>query len=143
MAEKRMITRSLYYQMQFLNLSPSQRDLYNYLLLNADNDGVVEAFGVLKILGASPNDLQALATNNFIYPIYADKYVVYLPDFKKTQKLDGRGAQPSNYRSKLLELYPNEPVLPLKDRKGRLLTDERGCTVGAQWAPDGCPLGEE
>lgn len=139
MAEKRMITRSLYMQMGFLNLSPSQRDLYAYLLLNADNDGVVEAFGVLKLLGASPNDLKVLAENNYVRPIDANKYVVYLPDFQKTQKLDGRGAQPSSYRRQLLELYPDETVLPLKDRKGRLLTDEHGYTVDAQWASDGCP----
>ena len=67
MAEKRMFSKKITESDFFLDLSLSAQALYFHLSLNADDDGMVSApKKVMKMIGASEEDLAALIDRRFI-----------------------------------------------------------------------------
>ena len=129
MAEARLITKEQLTRVPFLELGPSAKILYVYLVVYADNDGVVNAYQTMKLINSNISDLQILIDKKMIYPVVPEEYVYFLVDFYNSQKLNGKGAAPSTYRKKLLELYPDALVCPLKTRKGEPISDEHGNPV--------------
>lgn len=129
MAEARLITKEQLTRVPFLELGPSTKILYVYLVVFADNDGIVNAYQVMKIISSNMADLQILIERKMIFPVIPDEFIYFLVDFSETQKMTGKGAAPSRYRAKLLELYPDARVCPLKTRKGQPISDEHGNPV--------------
>ena len=60
MAERRMFSKKIVDSARFLRLPPTARLLYYDLGMQADDDGVVEAFTVLQMTHADEADLDAL-----------------------------------------------------------------------------------
>ncbi|MFT9455677.1 MAG: hypothetical protein ABF575_00145 [Liquorilactobacillus hordei] len=63
-----------------LMMPVSTRELYFELGINADDDGVVEAFNVLRLVNASEDDLKVLATKGFVQ-ILNKNLVTYIADW--------------------------------------------------------------
>ena len=82
MAERRMFSKSIVNSARFLRMQPNARLLYYDLGMNADDDGVVEAFTVLRMTGASEEDLYELEQRGFV-SILNDDLVTYISDWKK------------------------------------------------------------
>lgn len=116
MADRRCISKEIYSSRRFLELSAPARDLYTYLVLYSDNDGVTEAFSVLRMTSANYTDLQLLESRGFI-KILNEDWVTYITNFSTFNTLDGRGARPSKYRELLLQVLPGTPVLEIKPKK--------------------------
>ena len=57
MAERRMFARSIIGSARFLRMPPTSRLLYYDLGMQADDDGVVEAFAVMRTTGATEDTL--------------------------------------------------------------------------------------
>ena len=55
-----MVSKLIYDSERFLKMSVSARDLYTYLILHADDDGVVEAGTVLRLTKGADDDLNLL-----------------------------------------------------------------------------------
>ncbi len=67
MATKRMFLKSFVNRDSFLDLDLSAQALYFHLSLEADDDGFVESpRGIARKIGASKDDIQALADGHFI-----------------------------------------------------------------------------
>ena len=66
MKTRRMVSKLIYDSERFLKMSVSARDLYTYLILHADDDGVVEAGTVLRLTKGADDDLNLLIYKNFI-----------------------------------------------------------------------------
>lgn len=69
MAEKRMFAKTITESDAFLELSPVAQMLYIHLNMNADDWGVVNSSRkVLRISGATEEDMQALIDAKFVIP---------------------------------------------------------------------------
>lgn len=61
MASKRMFANAIVGSARFLRMGQSARLLYYDLGMRADDDGIVEAFTVMRETSASEDDLKLLA----------------------------------------------------------------------------------
>lgn len=114
MAEKRMLSKSFLLDSKFMTMPDSAQVLYVYLNVNADDDGIIDSYSIIKMLGSKEDDLKILQAKGYIVPI--DDYLVFLPDWLQNQSLRIDRYRPSMYRFKLLNLYPNyfDKLKPVK-----------------------------
>lgn len=105
MAERRMFARSIIGSARFLRMPPSSRLLYYDLGMEADDDGCVEAFAVMRKTGAAEDDLRVLASKGFL-KVLNDDLVSVILDWKTNNYIQKDRYHPSIY-AKLL----NDPPL--------------------------------
>lgn len=82
MAERRMFAKSVISSARFLRMPASSRLLYYDLGMQADDDGVVEAFTVMRTTSATEDDLRVLISKRFI-TLLNDDWVAYINDWGK------------------------------------------------------------
>lgn len=139
MAERRMVSKTIMQTQKFLRLPLETQALYVHLVINSDDDGIVEAFPVVRMIGASEDSLGLLVIKQFIKPLNQDM-VYFITDFNEQNKIRPDRHKPSIHRdlaiqqlglevdgSRLVE--PGKVVLELK---------EEGQTVDGQ-VTDKCP----
>lgn len=95
MAQRRMFSKSITNSSKFLKMPMSSRLLYYDLGMNADDDGFVEHFMVLRMTGASQQDLGVLEINGLI-KIF-DENVLWIKDWKDNNYIQKDRYQPSKY----------------------------------------------
>ena len=97
-----MLSKKILQSRQFLTLSFEAQALYTHLVLSSDDDGIVDAFPVVRMAGISDDALDILANKNFILPLN-DDMVYFIIDFEEQNKIRADRVQPSRYRDLLLE----------------------------------------
>lgn len=102
-AERRMFAKSITSSARFLRMPPTSRLLYYDLGMQADDDGIVEAFTVLRTTGAAEDDLRVLAARGFI-SILNDDLVSYIQDWSTNNQLRKDRYKPSLYAGLLVKL---------------------------------------
>lgn len=103
MAERRMFAKSVIGSARFLRMPPSSRLLYYDLGMAADDDGVVEAFSVMRTTGAVEDDLKVLVSKGFITVLNED-LVAYVVDWSKNNQIRKDRYQPSIYQNLLVQI---------------------------------------
>ena len=101
MAERRMFARAIVGSARFLRMPASSRLLYYDLGVAADDDGVVEAFTVMRSTGASEDDLRVLVSKNFVRVLNDDLVVVIL-DWRVNNQIRKDRYRPSIYHDSLV-----------------------------------------
>lgn len=96
MAERRMFAKSITGSARFLRMPVSSRLLYYDLGMAADDDGVVEAFSVLRLSGATEDDLRVLVSKNFVQVLNDDLVSVIL-DWRQNNQIRPDRYKPSIY----------------------------------------------
>lgn len=86
MAERRMFARSIIGGARFLRMPATSRLLYYDLGMAADDDGCVEAFAVMRMTGATEDDLSVLATKGFVR-LLNDDLVTYIIDWAANNQI--------------------------------------------------------
>lgn len=86
MAERRMFARSVIGRARFLRMPATSRLLYYDLGMEADDDGCVEAFGVMRKTGATEDDLRVLASKGFVRVLNED-FVSYILDWNTNNQI--------------------------------------------------------
>ena len=130
MAERRMFSKRIVNSARFLKMPPSTQNLYFHLGLNADDDGVVEAYTVMNLVGATEDDLRILVTKKFIV-ILNDDLVAYITDWIENNKLRADRKVDSMYQDLLIQMIPDIKLLEKKERSDRKKTrDVPGTTNG-------------
>lgn len=129
MAERRCIAKQIYTKKTFLELPVTTRDLYTYLVLFSDVDGVVEAYSVMNMINANPNDLQLLDARGYVKVLNSD-WVTYISNFTDFNVLDGRGMKGSAYRELLISVIPDVRLTVLKQKKQKNKESSHGNTNG-------------
>lgn len=99
MAQRRMFNKSITNSSKFLKMPMSSRLLYYDLGMNADDDGFVEHFMVLRMTGATMQDLGVLELNGLV-KIFDDN-VLWIMDWKENNYIQKDRYQPSKY----LQMY--------------------------------------
>lgn len=139
MAERRMFSKRITDSANFLKMPCSSRLLYYDLGMKADDDGVVEAFNVLRTTGATEDDLKILVTKGFVQ-VLNDDLVSYITDWRENNKLRADRKIDSRYKELLLKVNPELKLLVATERSdrkkcGELL--ELGRPMDDQWTTMG------
>lgn len=121
MASARLIPKALYHSRTFLKLPVTAQNLMTFLILDSDNDGIVEAYGVMRMIGAADDDLRVLVERGMVY-VLDDEWITYICNFQDFNKLDPRNFQISKHRQLLLQVHPelkDKLITPQKREKSR------------------------
>lgn len=98
---------------KFLKMPPSSRLLYFDLGMSADDDGIVEAFQVMKLTGASEDDIKVLAIKNFI-KILNEDLVAFIIDWNEHNLIRADRKINSIYQNLLVQIVPEvQLILPV------------------------------
>lgn len=103
MAERRMFSKGVVNSARFLRMPQTSRLLYYDLGMAADDDGVVEAFTVLRTTGAAEDDLRVLASRGFVVVLNED-LVSYISDWKRNNYIRPDRYSPSGYAELLVKI---------------------------------------
>ena len=106
MAERRMFAKSIIGSARFLRMPPSSRLLYYDLGMYADDDGVVEAFTVMRQTNATEDDLRVLVAKGFV-KILNEDLVTLIMDWKVNNFVRTDRYKPSFYKDLLIGI-PND-----------------------------------
>lgn len=103
MAERRMFAKAIIGSARFLTMPSSSRLLYYDLGMAADDDGVVEAFTVMRTTGAVEDDLRVLVSKGFVL-VLNDELVSFIVDWSKNNQIRKDRYQPSIYTGLLVKM---------------------------------------
>ncbi|WP_420222887.1 DnaD domain-containing protein [Pediococcus acidilactici] len=115
MAQRRMLSRRITDSAKFLRMPLSSQALYFHLVVSADDDGVVEAFAVMRKTGASDDDLRILVAKQFVVMLN-DDLVAYITDWNENNHIRADRKVDSIYQKLLLQVIPDAPVKRSKPR---------------------------
>ena len=118
MAERRMFSKRVIGSARFLKMPISTQCLYFHLGLNADDDGIVEAYTTIKQIGATEDDLKVLVAKGFCTVLNED-LVTYITDWRENNKLRADRKIDSIYKDLLIQMVPDADVQQMTDRAGR------------------------
>ena len=126
-----MFSKRITNSARFLKMPPSTQCLYFHLGLNADDDGVVEAYAVMNSMGASEDDLRVLVAKGFVYILNED-LVTYITDWQENNKIRADRKVDSIYKELLLQMLPDVQLLQKKPR-----SDTKNGTLDGHWTDTG------
>ena len=104
MAERRMFAKAIIGSARFLRMPATSRLLYYDLGMEADDDGCVEAFAVMRKTGANDDDLRVLVSKGFVSVLNEDLVSLIL-DWKTNNYIQKDRYRPSIY-AKLIDQPP-------------------------------------
>jgi len=122
MAKKRMISNDVIGTARFLRLPLTAQALYMHLICRADDDGVVEAYSVLRITGNNEDDLRVLVAKEFVMILDRDDLIAYITDFLQQNTIRADRKVDSLYQGLLLKVFPDA-----LHKKGRKILTELDC----------------
>jgi DnaD/phage-associated family protein len=95
-----MISKTVTQTHRFLRLPLEAQALYFHLIQNCDDDGVVEAFPILRMIGANEDNLGLLVIKQFVKPLN-DEMVYFVVDFHEQNTVRKDRYVPSIYKELL------------------------------------------
>lgn len=132
MAKRRMISCTIVGSNKFIMLPKAAQALYMHFVANADDDGIVEADSVMRLVRARRRDLEALASAGYVTVIEQASNIVYIPGWQSFNYIPkGRGT-PSEYRETLIRHFPAIENALIKPRKADNLQQNDGITEAKQ-----------
>lgn len=117
MAKRRMFANSIVGSARFLRMPATARLLYYDLGMEADDDGFVEAFTVIRKTGANEDDLRVLAAKGFVRVVNED-LVSIIYDWKTNNLIKKDRYTPSIYRDILTKAENGTQVEPKWNQEG-------------------------
>lgn len=102
MGNRRMISKTVTQTQRFLRFPLEAQALYFHLIQNSDDDGVVEAFPVVRMIGVSEDSLGLLIVKDFIRPLN-EEMVYFITDFHEQNSIQKHHYKPSRYQGLLGE----------------------------------------
>lgn len=115
MAERRMFSKKIIDSARFIKMPLETQSLYFHLGVRADDDGIVEAFSVMRLLGASEDSLKVLTAKGFV-TILNDDLVTHISDWKEHNLIRADRKIDSIYKDLLLRLIPDVELIEPKER---------------------------
>ena len=115
MASRRMFSQRIINSARFLKMPVSARLLYYDLGMRADDDGIVEAFTTIRMIGCTEDDLKVLVAKGFVKVLNED-LISYITDWNENNKIRADRKIDSIYKDLLLKVLPDVPVIEKKER---------------------------
>ena len=138
MATRRMISRDVIGESQFLRLSHSAMALYMFLVTNADDEGIVDTLKVQLMIRATDKDLQELIEQGYAIPLKTNDRV-YLPHWLQMNNIPPSKRTPSKWLNLLAEVVPTAEIA---DRNGKTINVvdflQESCNTHASCMQNAC-----
>lgn len=115
MAQRRMVSKNIIDSAKFLKMPISSQALYFHLIIRADDDGVVEAYNVMRIIGATEDDLRVLISKEYVRILNED-LVSFILDWLEHNNIRADRKIDSIYQDLLVRVVPNAQILEKKPR---------------------------
>ena len=129
MAEKRMFTKKVTDDDNFMSLSSSAQALYLHLSMAADDDGFCNQVNLSMFKAhASVQDLEALLAKRYVYQF--ENGVIVIKHWRMANALRKDRYTPTAFQEELAQLQ-------IKPNGSYTMTDQG---VVANWLPDGCQV---
>ena len=131
MASRRMFSKRITTSAKFLRMPISCQALYFHLGLFADDDGVVEAFPVLKMTGCTEDDLRVLVAKEFVVILNED-LVAFITDWTENNNIRQDRKVDSIYKDLVIQMIPDVKLLERKKKPDKCLTVDGQMTDNCQ-----------
>lgn len=131
MATRRMFSKNIIESARFLRMPISSQALYFHLGIKADDDGVVEAYTVLRMTGATEDDLRVLSAKGLIVVLNED-LVTFITDWHEHNKIRPDRKIDSMYKDLLVQVLPDVDLIEKRRRADVKKMDD-------QWTDNGQP----
>lgn len=115
MAERRMFSKKIIDSARFIKMPTSSQALYFHMGVRADDDGIVEGYNVMRMIGATEDDLKVLVAKGFV-TILNEDLVAYINDWKEHNLIRADRKVDSIYKDLLLQIVPEVQILEPKQR---------------------------
>ena len=112
MANRRMFSKTIIASARFLRMPPTSRLLYYDLGMYADDDGIVEAFSVMRMTQATDDDLKVLMAKGFV-KVLNDEQVTLIVDWNENNYIPKDRYHPSIYKGLVLQLTDGACIQPV------------------------------
>lgn len=114
MANRRCINCKMVLSPRFQRMKPTAKSLYMALIACADDDGVVEAKGVLMMTGTRKTALTELIDYGYVALLERKDLIVWIVGWQSFNTIDVRYGTASYYRRTLQLNFPDIKLLDLK-----------------------------
>lgn len=115
MGQRRMFSLTVINSARFIKLPIDAQNLYFHLGMRADDDGIVEAFPVMRMIGSSEDNLKLLHAKDFVRVLNED-FVTYITDWHEHNTIRADRKVDSIYRGLLIQLLPEAKITEPKPR---------------------------
>lgn len=138
MPNRRMFSRKICRSAKFLKMPEESQRLYFHLGLDADDDGVVEAYSVMKAIEVEEEYLDMLVEKGYVI-VLNDDLVSYIVDWREHNTIRADRKTDSIYKDLLLKTIPDiKLVEPRKRASGKKrTTEEKGQPADSQSTNNG------
>lgn len=113
MADKRMFSKEVIGSDTFLDLPVSSRELYFQLGMYADDDGFVSPKKVIRMVGASSDDVKVLIGKGFVIPF--ESGILVIKHWKRNNYIRADRYKPTEYQEELKIALQNQDYLGIPD----------------------------
>lgn len=118
-----MLSSRIINSAKFLQMPEGSQLLYFHLILRADDDGVAEAYPVMKLLGTAPDNFKVLLAKGFIRQLNEDQVIV-ITDWLEHNTIRADRKVDSMYKELLvennIEVIQPKPRSDVKDNSKRI-----------------------
>lgn len=122
MAERRMMSKSIIKSDTFLDMPATTQNLYFHMLLDADDDGFINApKSIMRMIGAKDDDMKVLAAKQFVIPF--ESGVVVIKDWKIHNYIQNDRYKPSTLPERDLLNIKKDKTYTLKSDVSRMDTE--------------------
>lgn len=135
-----MISKTVTQTHRFLRLPLEAQALYFHLIQNCDDDGVVEAFPIIRMIGASEDNLGLLVVKRFVKPLN-EEMVYFVVDFHEQNTVRRDRYTPSIYKD-LLEQNAENLITDSNDTTGKPLVNQTATTGKTNISKDNISKGK-
>ena len=115
MANRRMFSNRIANSARFLQMPAEAQVLYFHMILRADDDGIVESYPLMKLLGVASDNFKILQAKGFIEQLNEDQVVV-ITDWTEHNVIRADRKVDSIYLPLLLNRNPDAKILQAKPR---------------------------
>lgn len=134
MGNRRMISKTITQTQRFLQMPLETQALYFHLIQHSDDDGVVEAFPIVRMIGSSEDSLNILQAKRFIVPLN-DEMIYFIVDFHEQNVIRSDRKVNSVHLDLLKNIIPDAEIIEPKQRADRVKKSgqpkgDNGTTIG-------------
>ena len=130
-----MFSKAIVNSARFLRMPQTSRLLYYDLGMAADDDGIVEAFAVIRTTGAAEDDLRVLASKGFVTVLNKD-LVSFITDWAENNRIRKDRYKPSIYAKLLVRIADSNQATTNRQPNDNQVTTNRQPTdnqVTTKW----------
>ncbi len=110
-----MFSKTITNSARFIKMPQEAQNLYFHLCMAADDDGVVEAFTIMQMLGSSEDVIRILSAKDLVRPLNEDM-VAYIMDWNEHNLIRADRKIDSIYKDLLLQIVPEADIKQPKPR---------------------------